>query len=384
MTQLFSNAVDTTLSATLLIAGTSATLADGSGLQSPTGGDHELLVLSAAGNIEIVRITARAGNVVTITRAQEGTVAREWAIGTRAFVGATAATLSPIPTALQNETAQPFSLALGGAGTVGQEGSVVIGYEATAGTTSPTANANGVAVGRAAEAPREWTVAVGWRAKAQSYSAVAMGNLANANAIAAIALGEQAYAHGSFALGAGWGVEAEGAYSVALGTSSWAWGSQSVALGYLAYVGAPNCFVLSALPVATASTGAASIAAWRNATTGAVVTSGVLDFKTAQTYEIPIPADATFFPDEVGIVITSANTVTVQPTVQFGITGSTQEYLDAVATTGLDAVGKRQRFATLKTAAGAKTLRFEVTVGATATALSGRIYWRGFAIEDPS
>lgn len=384
MTQLFSNNVDTTLAATLLIGGTSATLTDGSGLRSPTGGDYELLILTDGSAIEIVSVTARTTNTVTIVRAQEGTTAQEWAAGTRVFTGVTAGTLAPIPTALQNETAEAFSLALGGAGATDNNGNVVIGYQATAGVTATTANCNAVAVGRAAEAPREWTVAVGWWANAESYSAVSVGHSAHCEAPGAVALGEQAYAHGSFALALGWGAEAGGAYGCAIGSSSWGQAAQSVTLGYMSRSSVPNVFVVSALPAATRTTGAQALAAWRNVTTGAVITSGVLDLKTAQTYEIPIPAGATFFPDEVGIVITSADTVTGQPTVQFGINGSTQEYLDAVATTGLDAVGARQRFTTLKTAAGAKTLRFEVTVGATATTLSGRIYWRGFAIEDPS
>lgn len=73
MTQLFSNNISTALNGAITNVATSATVTDGSSMPTPTGGDYFLLTLSDSTNIEIVRVTARATNVLTIVRAQEGT-----------------------------------------------------------------------------------------------------------------------------------------------------------------------------------------------------------------------------------------------------------------------------------------------------------------------
>jgi len=359
MSQLYSNNVDTTLSVELSDVATSATVVDGSGLQSPSGDDFELLTLAALGVYEIVKITARSGNVVTIERAQEGTTAQTWVIGTRAFAGATAGTLDRL---VQNDSTNTGATAIGGA--------------------TATAN-NSVSIGPSASASAADQVVIGSSATSSGSGSAAIGNNAEAIAAGAVAMGVRAFCDGVYtSIAIGDTASAADTDAIAIGWSADAAGAESIALGNQATATSDYVFVTSALPTVTGSPTAQSTAAWRNSAAGVVVTSSVLNLENAQTYEIPLPTGVTFFPDEVGVLIVAADTVTAQPTVQFGISGSAQEYLDAVATTGLAATGDRQRFQTLKTAKGATTLRFEVTIGATATTLTGRIYWRGFAVED--
>ncbi len=348
MAQLFANNIDTTLASALTDIATSAALTDGSGLPSPTGGDYVLVTLAATGNYEILKVTARSANTITIERAQEGTTARNWLAGTRAFAGVTAGTLETASGGLQNNTVAANALAL--LGTV-------------------TDNATGIAVGHLSS--------VG----ATGSASMAIGPSASADGNIACAIGASASATGQVSLAIGRQSECPGENSVALGYFAYASGKNSAAIGTLASAEAEGILVFCGLPSVSKTSYAAASAARLNVAVPAVVTSGELNLKNTQTYEIPIPATVTFFPDEVGIVITAADTVTGQPTVLWGVNGATEQYVDSGATTGLEAVGDRQRWTSLKTAKGATTLRFQITTGATATTLSGRIYWRGFAVE---
>lgn len=98
MPQLFANNAASTLAAAITAADTSLTLATGTGSKfpSPTAGDFFLLTLTQAGqetSWEIVKVTARAGDVLTVVRAQEGGVAAAWGIGAKAELRITAGAL---------------------------------------------------------------------------------------------------------------------------------------------------------------------------------------------------------------------------------------------------------------------------------------------------
>lgn len=81
MAQLFSNNAIGTLNGAITNVATSITLQAGEGAEfnSPTGGDFEKITLydgvsvDVSTNVEIVHCTARSGDVLTVTRAQEGT-----------------------------------------------------------------------------------------------------------------------------------------------------------------------------------------------------------------------------------------------------------------------------------------------------------------------
>jgi hypothetical protein len=81
MAQLFSNNGISSLASGITAGATALTFATGEGAKftAPTGGDFELLTLyddtsiDVSANVEIVKMTARAADVATIVRGQEGT-----------------------------------------------------------------------------------------------------------------------------------------------------------------------------------------------------------------------------------------------------------------------------------------------------------------------
>lgn len=97
MTQLFANnAASTVADNPLLIGATTLNLhtGDGAMFPSPTNHDFFMLTLTQAGSPEtsweIVKVTARSTDALTIVRAQEGTSAAAWAQGSKAELRITA------------------------------------------------------------------------------------------------------------------------------------------------------------------------------------------------------------------------------------------------------------------------------------------------------
>lgn len=74
--KLANNAIST-LASGITAASTSITLATGTGSRFPTlaAGDYFPATISNNSGFEIVRVTARSGDTLTVTRAQEGTTA---------------------------------------------------------------------------------------------------------------------------------------------------------------------------------------------------------------------------------------------------------------------------------------------------------------------
>lgn len=101
MTQLFANNAAAALAGAIASGATSLTLQTGQGARFPTpaGGDFFLLTLfqlagAVESNHEIVKCTARAGDVLTVLRAQEGTTARAFASADPAELRLTAGALA--------------------------------------------------------------------------------------------------------------------------------------------------------------------------------------------------------------------------------------------------------------------------------------------------
>lgn len=112
MPQLFSNNASSVLAAALTSSATSLTLAPGSGAKfpSPGGGNYFVLTLyqmsgSIEINHEIVRCTARAGDVLTIVRGQEGTTARAFNLADPVSMRLTAGALTPAALGAMDATA---------------------------------------------------------------------------------------------------------------------------------------------------------------------------------------------------------------------------------------------------------------------------------------
>lgn len=101
MAQLFTNNGFSTLAAYVAAGDTTIAVATGEGVKfpAPTGGDYARLTLTQAGvetNWEVVYLTARTGDVLTITRAQEGTTALAWNAGDKAVIRITAGFLNSV------------------------------------------------------------------------------------------------------------------------------------------------------------------------------------------------------------------------------------------------------------------------------------------------
>lgn len=115
MAVLFSNNASTTLSAGVGDSATSITVADGSVFPAISGSDYVYLTLEVDSDPtlrEIVKCTARSGNTLTITRAQDGTSARTFSTADKAELRLTAAGLNDVAT--QADTDTTYSVGDGG------------------------------------------------------------------------------------------------------------------------------------------------------------------------------------------------------------------------------------------------------------------------------
>ena len=107
MTQLYANNAYSALNGAISAGALSLTLASGTGSRfpSPTDGDFFLLTLADVSGgsesaWEIVKVTARTNDVLTIVRAQESTSARVWATGTPVDLRITAGTTTDVQAAI--------------------------------------------------------------------------------------------------------------------------------------------------------------------------------------------------------------------------------------------------------------------------------------------
>lgn len=199
MAQLFSNNATATLASAITNIATSITLTTGHGARfnAPTGGDHELLTFTDGVNVEIVKVTARSGDVLTVTRGQEGTAGRAWASSnTTVYAGITKGTLGVFA---QNLATGASALALG--------------PTATATQTAATA------VGNGADATGTQGTAIGDNASSAAYAS-SLGSNANAGGSGSVAVGYAATSSGTGSLSLGDSSKASDADSVALGRTS--------------------------------------------------------------------------------------------------------------------------------------------------------------------
>jgi len=115
MSVLFVNNATTTLSAGVGDSATSITVTDGSVFPSLSGSDYFYLTLEVDSDPtlkEIVKCTARSGNTLTITRAQDGSSARTFSTADKAELRLTAAGLNDVAT--QADTDTTYSVGDGG------------------------------------------------------------------------------------------------------------------------------------------------------------------------------------------------------------------------------------------------------------------------------
>lgn len=99
MPVLYTNNATSTLSAGITAGDTSLTVASGQGARfpAPTGADYFYATLiNSAGSIEIIKVTARTTDTLTVTRAQDSTTAAAWLAGDRIEVRVTKAMLDDL------------------------------------------------------------------------------------------------------------------------------------------------------------------------------------------------------------------------------------------------------------------------------------------------
>ena len=101
MPELFANGAASTLASVISDSDLSLTLATGEGalFPSPTGGDYFHATITNGSDLEIVRVTARSSDTLTIVRAQQSTSAAAFALGASVQIRLTAEALTRFETA---------------------------------------------------------------------------------------------------------------------------------------------------------------------------------------------------------------------------------------------------------------------------------------------
>jgi hypothetical protein len=208
MAQLFTNNASSTLAAGISVGATSLTVFGGEGVKfpAPVAPDFTLVTLYQKSgtteiNHEIVKVTARTGDALTIVRAQEGTAARafnsgdavelRWTAGAANMVGAdTTGTGNLVransPTLVTPALGTPSALV--GTNITGTAAGLSIGGNAATATTATTAtNAT-----NATNATTSTTQAVGTNSTAIATTAFCEAGFVNNN-VGVIGVGSIAY-----------------------------------------------------------------------------------------------------------------------------------------------------------------------------------------------
>ena len=408
-TPVFTNNLETTLAITTTASATTIEVADASVFNTliqdgagATNGVHEMATLTDGINIEVVKVTnaATGTNIITVTREQEGTTGYAFLVGdaiegrltaqelTNGFFGRAANSYSVVfginsidLVTLRSNAAHAatgiYSCAIGAQASATGDRSISMGLSATA------AGAYGIALGTSASAGADTSLAVGNDADALGIDSTCVGRLASSSAAATKA--------SSF------------------GYSSQGYADRGTSLGYLAIV---DTGAVSATAIGdhafnritkTHNISGPSLIRKDNAESDELLYfSGQENIIFSQEYDftlaladnviiILIPTGSTFFVSEVGFLPTSLNTITSNPTIEFGVNTVTDALMTATLTT-TQTVKKRERYNEVLNATnwvtdaelvGATTqFTVSVTTAAVATTFLARVYFKGMLVED--
>ena len=97
MAALFTNNASAPIASSIISSSTSITVSSGQGVEFPTitGSDYFMATLvDTSNNLEIIKVTARTGDTMTVVRAQESTTARAYSAGSLLELRITAAVLN--------------------------------------------------------------------------------------------------------------------------------------------------------------------------------------------------------------------------------------------------------------------------------------------------
>jgi len=129
MPVLFTNNASATIASSITPSATSIVVSTGQGVEFPTltGSDYFIATLTdSSNNLEIVKVTARSGDTLTVVRAQEGTTARTYTAGSLIELRITATVLSSFiqtGTAVSGTTGTFSGAVSGTTGTFSDDGS---------------------------------------------------------------------------------------------------------------------------------------------------------------------------------------------------------------------------------------------------------------------
>ena len=116
----FSNLASTTLASSVTSSATSITVADGSVFPTLGAGDYFYATIDAPPSLtEIVKVTARSGNTLTVVRAQDNTTATTHASGDEIALRVVSAVLEDIASAAATESVSTSGDTMTGALPVG-------------------------------------------------------------------------------------------------------------------------------------------------------------------------------------------------------------------------------------------------------------------------
>ena len=105
MAIVFSNNANTVLASSVSTSATSISVVDGSVFPALSGSNYTYVTFEdAQGNVEIIKVTGRSGNTLTVVRAQDNTSARAFTAGDKCELRLTAAGLNEVATQADTDT----------------------------------------------------------------------------------------------------------------------------------------------------------------------------------------------------------------------------------------------------------------------------------------
>lgn len=226
-----------------------------------------------------------------------------------------------------------------------------------------------------------YATAIGGRNVASGQKSTAIGSNNTVSGVSSSAIGHANTAVGGKSLVAGYNGYALHEKSLVLGYVSKAYGTGATAIGYKSKIGIDKATVISG-PLVVSKSDPAFTAGLHMTGPEMVLMTKDVDLTAVADQTITLPPGCRFWFDEIGIICTALDTMTIQPTIRFGDDGTPDSQRTAAITTDIDAVGKRQFYTPLEQKAGHYALKAGVTIGATAAVLRGRFYFKGVFIED--
>lgn len=238
------------------------------------------------------------------------------------------------------------------------------------GVTEVAAGDYAIQIGALNTVSGDYGVRIGYGGEVSGEGGVGIGPNANASGESAIAIGLNSSASGddSVAIG-GATITTEGALGIG---------------GTARLINAEHVYNTGIAPVIKRMAGLQAQANWPLHLCGAmaVFTSGVIDLTQTGLKSLDLPAGTRVMLFGLGIECESVSGLTVQPTIRFGATFDDDKYVDDRQTTQLTAAGKREFYLPETISDFETDPNFTVVTGATATGMTGRLYWYGILLED--